>query len=107
MESQHPGRTRTLQRYSFRVAPETPETPAETIAGNQADLIIRMICHLDEQLHEIRQFLDDARPLLAAGQRFARNPVADYLAARTRMPTLPKGNRRDRRSRDPAGPAAG
>ena len=56
------------------MAAETPETPAETL-----ETLAARIDHLDVMLH---QFLGRAEPLLAKGERFLGNPVADYLKAR-------------------------
>jgi chitinase len=71
---------------------ETPDSgsPDLELASETSRLLLNQIVsdltlmgkrfdHLDVQLHEIRQFIDDNRPVLARAQRFMRNPVADYL----------------------------
>jgi hypothetical protein len=44
--------------------------------------IHKAVMHLDVQMHEVRQFIDDNRPALARATRLLHNPVADYLKQR-------------------------
>jgi fructose-specific component phosphotransferase system IIB-like protein len=45
-------------------------------------LLVKTTGHLDEQLHEVRQFIDDNSEALARAQKFLHNPVTEYLATR-------------------------
>jgi hypothetical protein len=62
----------------IRAAGETDRLLLNQIVSDLA-LMGKRLDHLDVQLHEIRQFIDDNRAVLARAQRFMRNPVADYL----------------------------
>ena len=70
-------------RYSFRVTTETRETLIETATDRELlVMILKGQDHLDDQLHEIRQFIDENREALAKAQKFLHNPVAKYLEDR-------------------------
>ena len=54
---------------------DQPETGSDITAEER---IMRRLDHIDDQLHEIRRFIDDHRPFL---DRFTKNPVLGYLKA--------------------------
>jgi hypothetical protein len=53
------------------------ELVTEPLAGMR-----KQLDHLDTQLHEVRQFIDENRPVLERASRMLDNPVSKYLAAR-------------------------
>lgn len=70
-----------------------PETTAEQKIliwlqrfDDRLDLADKQLAHLDEQLHEIRQFIDEHKPALDKVLRFADpgRSVRDYMAGRVR-----------------------
>ena len=64
----------------------TTET-TETLTDRQLmERMARQLDHLDEQLHEVRQFIDENRPALERATRLLHNPVSEYLAARKKAP---------------------
>jgi hypothetical protein len=94
----------TDQQYSFRMPPETTETPPETLTDRELlEQVSHQLDHLDVTLHgligycqslaelvtDINVQVQKAAPLL---DRFVGNPVADYLAHR-------RENSRGRRAR--------
>lgn len=54
-----------------------PETIGEDITEHEA--VMKRLDHIDDQLHEIRRFIDDNRVHL---DRFTKNPVLSYLKGR-------------------------
>ena len=66
-------------RYSFRVTTETTETLTDR---QLMERMARQLDHLDEQLHEVRQFIDQHRPALDKAMKLMDNPVAKYLEQR-------------------------
>jgi hypothetical protein len=61
----------------------TQKTQPETLTDRELlERIAREVDHLDVQVHEIRQFIDENRAALAKATKFLHNPVTDYLAAR-------------------------
>ena len=70
-------------RYSFGVTTETRETLIETATDRELlVLILKGLDHVDEQLHEVRQLIDENRPALERATRLMHNPVSEYLAKR-------------------------
>ena len=70
-------------RYSFGVTSETRETLIETATDRELMiLILKGQDHLDAQLHEVRQFIDENRPALERATKLMHNPVSEYLAKR-------------------------
>lgn len=62
---------------------ETRETLIET--ATDRDLLVLILKgqdHLDAQLHEVRQFIDENRPALERATKLMHNPVSEYLAKR-------------------------
>jgi signal transduction histidine kinase len=69
------------------VTRETRETLIETATDRELlVLLLKGQDHLDEQLHEVRQFIDENRPALERATRLMHNPVSEYLAARKKAP---------------------
>lgn len=70
-------------RYSFGVTSETRKTLIETATDRELMiLILKGQDHLDDQLHEVRQFIDENRPALERATKLMHNPVSEYLAKR-------------------------
>jgi signal transduction histidine kinase len=62
---------------------ETQQTIIDTATDRDLlVLILKATDHLDEQLHEVRQFIADNRPALERATKLLHNPVSEYLAAR-------------------------
>lgn len=57
-------------------SPETIGDNLETLGDMER--IERRLDHIDDQLHEIRRFIEDNRIHL---ERFTKNPVLNYLKA--------------------------
>jgi hypothetical protein len=59
------------------------ETPGETgrpiPAGEFQRRVLKRLDHLDDQLHEIRQFIEENRGALERATRLLHNPVSEYL----------------------------
>ena len=72
-----------LARYRCGVDTETLQTISDT--STDRDLLVLMLKqldHLDTQLHELRQFIDEHKPALDKAMQVLDNPVSKYLAAR-------------------------
>ena len=62
---------------------ETLQTLLDTATDRELlVLLVKTTGHLDEQLHEVRQFIDVNRPALERATKLLHNPVSEYLAAR-------------------------
>ena len=62
---------------------ETQQTIIDTATDRDLlVLMLKQLDHLDTQLHELRQFIDEHRPALDKAMQVLDNPVSKYLAAR-------------------------
>ena len=78
-----PGQRQRVYGTVFRVDTETLQTIIDTATDRELlVLMLKQLDHLDTQLHELRQFVDEHKPALDKAMQVLDNPVSKYLAAR-------------------------